>query len=58
MSRTLAQVGEFGLIDQIHEIIEKEGAPLPKNTLRIGDDCAAFQPRPGYDLLVTCDRLV
>jgi len=58
MSRTLAQVGEFGLIDQIHEIIEKEGVPLPKNTLGIGDDCAAFQPRPGYDLLITCDCMV
>ncbi len=58
MSRTLAQIGEFGLIDQIHEIIEKEGVPLPKNTLGIGDDCAAFQPRPGYDLLVTCDCMV
>ncbi len=58
MSRTLAQVGEFGLIDQIHEIIEKEGVPLPKNTLGIGDDCAAFQPRSGYDILVTCDCMV
>jgi len=58
MSRTLAQIGEFGLIDQINEIIEKEGVPLPKNTLGIGDDCAAFQPRPGYDLLVTCDCML
>lgn len=58
MSRTLAEIGEFGLIDRIHEIIEKEGVPLPKNTLGIGDDCAAFQPRSGYDILVTCDCMV
>jgi thiamine-monophosphate kinase len=58
MSRTLAQVGEFGLIDRIHEIIRDEGLELPKNTLGIGDDCAAFQPRPGYDLLITCDCMV
>jgi thiamine-monophosphate kinase len=58
MSRTLAQVGEFGLIDRIHEIIRDEGVELPKNMLGIGDDCAAFQPRPGYDLLVTCDAMV
>ena len=58
MSRTLAQVGEFGLIDRIHEIIRDEGVALPKNTLGIGDDCAAFQPRPGYDLLITCDCMV
>ena len=56
--RTLAQVGEFGLIDRIHEIIRKEGVPLPNTTLGIGDDCAAFQPRPGFDLLTTCDAMV
>ena len=58
MNPTLAQVGEFGLIDQIHEIIHKEGVKQPKSLLGIGDDCAAFQPRPGYDLLVTCDCMV
>lgn len=58
MSRTLAQVGEFGLIDRIHEIIRDEGVELPKNMLGIGDDCAAFQPRPGFDLLITCDCMV
>jgi thiamine-monophosphate kinase len=58
MSRTLAQVGEFGLIDRIHEIIRDEGVELPKNMLGIGDDCAAFQPRPGYELLVTCDCML
>ncbi|MCP4579156.1 MAG: thiamine-phosphate kinase [Deltaproteobacteria bacterium] len=58
MIRTLAQVGEFGLIDRIHGIIRDEGVELPKNMLGIGDDCAAFQPRPGFDLLVTCDCMV
>ena len=58
MSRTLAQVGEFALIDRIREIIRKEGVELPKTVLGIGDDCAAFQPRPGYDLLMTCDAMV
>jgi thiamine-monophosphate kinase len=58
MNQTLKQVGEFGLIDKIHEMIAKEGIQPPKNLLGIGDDCAAFQPRPGYDLLVTCDCMV
>ncbi len=58
MNQTLAQIGEFGLIDRIHEIIKTEGIKLPKTTLGIGDDCAAFKPRPGYDLLVTCDCMV
>ena len=58
MSQTLGQVGEFGLIDKIDEIIAREGIEPPKNLLGIGDDCAAFQPRPGYDLLITCDAMV
>ena len=58
MTWTLAEVGEFGLIDRIHGIIRDEGVALPKNTLGIGDDCAAFQPRPGYELLITCDCMV
>jgi len=58
MNPTLAQVGEFGLIDQVHEIICKEGIKQPENLLGIGDDCAAFQPRPEHDLLVTCDCMV
>ncbi|MCG6878907.1 MAG: thiamine-phosphate kinase [Deltaproteobacteria bacterium] len=58
MSQTLGQVGEFRLIAKIHEMIAKEGIQPPKNLLGIGDDCAAFQPRPGYDLLVTCDCMV
>ncbi len=58
MGRTLAQVGEFGLIDKIHEVIRTEGVEKPKHLLGIGDDCAAFQSRPGYHLLVTCDCMV
>ncbi|EFK10144.1 thiamine-phosphate kinase [delta proteobacterium NaphS2] len=58
MSQTLGQVGEFGLINKIDEIIAMEGIQPPENLLGIGDDCAAFQPRPGYDLLVTCDCMV
>ena len=58
MNQTAAQVGEFGLINRIHEIIEREGVVQPKNILGIGDDCAAFQATPGYDLLVTCDCMV
>ncbi len=58
MSRTLAQVGEFGLIDRLHEIIKNEGIKPPGSLLGIGDDCAAFSPRPGYEILVTCDCMV
>ncbi|MFH1480946.1 MAG: thiamine-phosphate kinase, partial [Pseudomonadota bacterium] len=58
MTQTLARIGEFGLIHRIREIIKREGIESPGVTLGIGDDTAAFLPRPGYELLVTCDAMV
>ncbi len=58
MPETLADIGEFGLIDRIDKLLREEGARLPEDTLGIGDDCASFQSRPGYELLVTCDSIV
>jgi len=58
MPETLSDIGEFGLIDRIDLLLQSAGAVLPEGSLGIGDDCAAFQPRPGYELLVTCDAMV
>jgi thiamine-monophosphate kinase len=58
MSDTLADIGEFGLIEKIHELLKKEGAGSSEVKLGIGDDCASFLPRPGYEILITCDCLV
>ncbi len=58
MPKTLADVGEFGLIHRIHNLLKKEGVKTPGVTLGIGDDTASIRPRPGYELLVTCDCLV
>lgn len=58
MSQTVADVGEFGLIDRIHVLIQKEGVETPRVTLGIGDDTAAVKSREGYEILVTCDCLV
>jgi len=58
MTETLSEIGEFALIDRIDALLKKEGARVPEQTLGIGDDCAAFQPRKGYELLVTCDAVV
>ncbi len=58
MPKTLADVGEFGLIHRIHKLLKKEGVKTPGVTLGIGDDTASIRPRPGYELLVTCDCLV
>ncbi|UCB51151.1 MAG: thiamine-phosphate kinase [Deltaproteobacteria bacterium] len=58
MSQRLSDIGEFGLIDRIHELLQKEGLEAPGVTLGIGDDTASFRPRAGYELLVTCDAMV
>lgn len=58
MSETVADVGEFGLIHRIHEVIQREGIHNPGVTLGIGDDCASFKPRQGFEQLITCDCAV
>ena len=58
MSETLADVGEFGLIDRIREFLRQGGINTPVVTLGIGDDAASFLPHAGHELLVTCDCIV
>ncbi len=58
MPKTLADIGEFGLIHRIQKLLKKEGVKAPGVTLGIGDDTASVRPRPDHELLVTCDCLV
>lgn len=58
MSEILADIGEFGLIQRIQELLQEIGVHTPGVTLEIGDDAASFKPRPGYELLITCDCLI
>ena len=58
LAETLADIGEFGLIHRIRELLEKEGFRTPGVRLGIGDDAASFLPRPGHEILVTCDCIV
>ncbi|MDP6180418.1 MAG: thiamine-phosphate kinase, partial [Desulfatiglandales bacterium] len=58
MLETLTDIGEFELIHQINELLQKEGVRTPGVTLGIGDDTATFLPHAGYELLVTCDCMV
>jgi thiamine-monophosphate kinase len=59
MAETLKEVGEFGLIRRIRGLLEREGAEQSSDlTVGMGDDAAAFKPRPGYEILVTCDSVV
>lgn len=58
MNRTVADIGEFGLIRRIHDLLDKEGVKIQELELGIGDDCASFRPRKDMELLVTCDSMV
>jgi len=58
MSENLSDIGEFGLIDRIHKLLEKEGLRAPGLSLGIGDDAASFCPRAGHEILITCDSIV
>jgi thiamine-monophosphate kinase len=58
MSDRISDIGEFGIIGRINDLLKKEGFLSERVTLGIGDDTASFLPRPGFELLVTCDTLV
>ncbi len=58
MPETVSDIGEFGLISRIHDVLQREGVQNPSVTLGIGDDTASIKPRQGFELLVTCDSLV
>lgn len=58
MNERIADIGEFGLIKRVSDLIEREGIRSEWVTIGIGDDTASFRPRPGYEVLVTCDAIV
>jgi thiamine-monophosphate kinase len=58
MTELLADIGEFGLIERIDELLRRESVQTPGLTLGIGDDTASFLPHAGYEVLVTCDCMV
>jgi thiamine-monophosphate kinase len=58
MAERVNDIGEFGLIRRIRDLLNGEGFRSERVTLGIGDDTAAFLPRPGYELLLTCDCIV
>ena len=58
MTETLADIGEFGLIERIHNLLKDIDVHTIGVTLGIGDDTASLTPHPGYELLITCDCLI
>ena len=58
MAERVSGIGEFGLIRRISELLNRGGIRSDRVTLGIGDDTASFLPRPGFEVLVTCDAMV
>jgi thiamine-monophosphate kinase len=58
MPERIGDIGEFGLIRRIDGLLKREGIGSERVSLGIGDDTASFLPRPGYEVLVTCDCMV
>ena len=58
MPERVSDIGEFGLIRRISDFLKKNGIGSERVIVGIGDDTASFLPRPGYELLVTCDCMV
>jgi thiamine-monophosphate kinase len=60
--RTLADLGEFGLIERIARIAQIAQIPgsvaSSQVKLGIGDDAAVIRPRAGEDVVVTTDALI
>ena len=58
MAETVADIGEFALIEYLQELIRSEGGTAPGAVLGIGDDAAVLRVGEGCELLVTGDALV
>lgn len=58
MKKALSDVGEFGLISMIDDLLSKEGPSAGSLEVGIGDDSACFIPKQGFQILITCDSMV
>ena len=59
---TVAQLGEFGLIDRLARVLHRTGRdplrPEASGALGIGDDAALWEPRLGFREVLTTDALI
>src|SRR6478609_3719112 len=56
--RTVAQLGEFALIDWLAAALAEVGAATAPDLLGIGDDAAIWTPTPGTRAVITTDSLI
>jgi thiamine-monophosphate kinase len=59
---TVAELGEFGLIDRLARVLNRSGRdplqPEATGEIGIGDDAALWEPRAGYREVLTTDALI
>src|SRR3954453_21331785 len=58
MTLTVRDVGEFGLIAALRDVLSDEVKSGPELTLGIGDDAAVWTPQTGERVVITTDSLV
>jgi thiamine-monophosphate kinase len=57
-ARLVSEVGEFGLIDGLRNLVETGRVRSSGLVLGVGDDTALWRPRPGREVALTTDMLV
>ncbi|CAN5841094.1 thiamine-phosphate kinase [soil metagenome] len=55
---TVRDLGEFGLIERLREVLPDAVRVSPDLIAGIGDDTAVWRPSPGEDLLITTDAMI
>lgn len=55
---TVAEIGEFALIDRLKAALPREVSAFSGDGLGIGDDAALWSPPSGEDLVITTDALI
>jgi thiamine-monophosphate kinase len=58
MTRTVRDIGEFGLIETLRDVLSPEVARGPGLKVGIGDDAAIWTPTLGESAVVTTDSLI
>lgn len=57
-ARPIAEVGEFGLIDGVNNLLASSRVRSSGTLLSTGDDAAIWRPRPGRVVVISTDMLV
>ena len=57
-STPITEIGEFGLIRGLSNLLKGQRGKIPTALVDVGDDAAIWEPRPGWRQVITTDMLV